>query len=148
MCASSFLPLPPLLSQSAKIDICIFSPDRSELDWAIELKFPRDGQVPEQMYSFCRDITFTEQLKKAGFSHGGVLIFADDRSFWSGGADGIYGFFRAGRVLSGLVPKPTGPDKDKLGVTVVGSYTVEWATITDHLRCAIIEAQGDTTQSA
>jgi hypothetical protein len=51
-----------------EIDIAIFSPDKSILDCAIELKFPRNGQYPEQMFSFCRDILFAEQLLTIRYS--------------------------------------------------------------------------------
>src|SRR3989338_2335071 len=50
-----------------EIDISVFSPDKSKLHYAIELKFPRNGQYPEQMFSFCKDILFAEQLKRSGF---------------------------------------------------------------------------------
>ena len=43
-----------------EIDIVIYSEDMAE-KYAIELKFPRNGQVPEQMYSFVKDICFMEQ---------------------------------------------------------------------------------------
>lgn len=32
--------------------------------YAVELKFPGNGQHPEQMFSFAKDIMFMEQLKK------------------------------------------------------------------------------------
>src|SRR5437879_3556551 len=34
-----------------EIDLTVFSTDRSELKYAIELKYPRNGQYPEQMFS-------------------------------------------------------------------------------------------------
>lgn len=48
------------------------------------------------MFSFCKDIKFAEQLKKAGFEHAGLLVFAEDPLFWQGVYDGdrIYRFFR------------------------------------------------------
>ena len=51
-----------------EIDISVFSPDKKE-KYAIELKFPRNGQVPEQMYSFVKDIRFMEELKHFGFTN-------------------------------------------------------------------------------
>ncbi|MEI6746325.1 MAG: hypothetical protein WCL34_10210, partial [Methylococcaceae bacterium] len=50
-----------------EIDIAIYSEDAEgdQVKEAIlELKFPRKGQYPEQMFSFCKDICFCEQLKK------------------------------------------------------------------------------------
>ena len=62
--------------------------------YAIELKYPRNGQHPEQMFSFCKDITFAEELVEAGSRHAAVIIFADDPLFYRGRSNGIYGYFR------------------------------------------------------
>lgn len=40
-----------------EIDIVIFNKDKKE-KYAIELKFPKNGQYPEEMYSFIEDIVF------------------------------------------------------------------------------------------
>lgn len=45
-----------------EIDVVIFNLDKTE-KFAIELKFPKNDQYPEQMYSFIKDIVFMEQLK-------------------------------------------------------------------------------------
>ena len=42
------------------------------------------------MFSFCKDLAFTEELKRAGFQETYVLIFADDRLFYDGSTNGIY----------------------------------------------------------
>lgn len=44
-----------------EIDISIFTQDKRE-KYAIELKCPLNGQYPEQMYSFTKDIKFMEEL--------------------------------------------------------------------------------------
>ena len=51
-----------------EIDIAVFSEDKAE-KYAIELKCPLNGQYPEQMYSFVKDIKFMEQLKERGFTN-------------------------------------------------------------------------------
>jgi hypothetical protein len=86
-----------------EIDISVFSTDKSQLKWAIELKYPRNGQYPEQMFNFCKDVAFAEELRAAGFSQAGLLIFADDKLFWDGPTAGLYGFFRNGMPLRGSV---------------------------------------------
>jgi hypothetical protein len=43
-----------------EIDVCVYSQDRTQKHSAFELKFPRNGQYPEQMFSFCKDIAFAE----------------------------------------------------------------------------------------
>lgn len=107
-----------------EIDIAMTSRVDGSTLCAIELKFPRNGQHPEQMFSFCKDIVFAEQLKKAGFKESYVLIVVDDPLFCKGAGEGIYKFFRAGALLHGQVRKPTGKKNETLHVS--GNYTVVW----------------------
>ena len=67
-----------------EIDIVIFNLDKTE-KFAIELKFPKSGQYPEQMYSFIKDIVFMEQLKKYGFTETYTLTLVDDPLFYESG---------------------------------------------------------------
>lgn len=53
---------PDIKTIKKEIDITIFNQDKSE-KYAIELKCPLNGQYPEQMYSFVKDIKFMEELK-------------------------------------------------------------------------------------
>lgn len=133
---SSFFPATSTFVKR-EIDIVIISNDGKRLKWAIELKFPRNGQHPEQIYSFCRDVVFAEELRRAGFENAAVLIFADDPLFWRGPSEGIYGYFRGGRTLTGTVRKPTGARDSE--VTVAGSYSVEWSTVSDKLKFTTIQ---------
>ncbi len=125
-----------------EIDITVFSPDKRELPYAIELKFPRNGQHPEQMFSFCKDIAFAEELKEGrggrGFSQAGVVILAEDPLFYQGKCEGIYRYFRCAHPLTGKIPKPTG----KQGGTIAlrGTYTVTWGGVLDNLKWTVIEA--------
>lgn len=63
---------------------------------ALELKYPRNGQVPESMFSFCKDIAFLEQLVLSGFQSAYFLAVADHKHFYAGASTGIYGHFRSG----------------------------------------------------
>lgn len=120
-----------------EIDISVFSPDMKKLAYAIELKYPRNGQHPEQMFSFCKDVAFAEELRAAGFCTTGLVIFADDHLFYRGPTEGIYGFFRGGRPLHGRIQKPTGSrDAEAL---VRGSYLIGWKPISGSLMYAVIE---------
>jgi hypothetical protein len=121
-----------------EIDVSAYSPDKKLLSYAIELKFPRNGQYPEQMFSFCKDLCFIEQLKEAGFQHAALIIFADDELFYRGGGVGIYEYFRSGRPISGCIRKPTG--SADMQVTIRGNYHVTWRPVTGSLRYAIIDA--------
>jgi len=118
-----------------EIDISVFWVDKKEA--AFELKFPRNGQYPEQMFSFCKDICFLEQLKKAGFRTTYFIVFADDRLFYEGSSEGIYGFFRGGRKLHGTVQKPTG--KKNESVTINGKYSTTWHPVGQGMKYALVE---------
>lgn len=78
-----------------EIDISMFAPNQPE-KYAVELKYPRNGQHPEQMFKACQDICFLEQLHQNGFVKCCFVIVADDPLFYSQGEKtGIYKFFRA-----------------------------------------------------
>lgn len=125
--------------EKREIDIVVYRKHQALLDAAIELKFPRNGQHPEQMFSFCKDIVFAEQLKQAGFNKAYVVIFAEDRLFYEGSQNGIYGFFRQGRNLTGIVKKPTGKQGSEL--VIKGDYNIKWNDISGSLKYTLIEAQ-------
>lgn len=122
-----------------EIDIVGFANSGHGLGFAIELKYPRNGQYPEQMYSFCKDIAFLEELVEAGFSCAAFLAFAEDQRFYRGATDGIYGYFRGSRPIHGKIEKPTGSQGGH--VEVKGTYVVEWIPITEALRYVIVEVQ-------
>lgn len=105
-----------------EIDIVIYNDSER---YAIELKYPLNGQYPEQMFSFVKDIKFMEEMKEAGFNAAYCLTLVEDKNFYSGQKqDGIYAFFRGGESVHGLICKPTG-EKDEQ-ITVNGSYDICW----------------------
>ena len=62
--------------------------------YAIELKYPLNGQYPEQMFSFVKDIKFMEKMKEAGFTAAYCLTLVEDKNFYPGQKrDGIYMYF-------------------------------------------------------
>ncbi len=88
---------------------------------AIELKFPRNGQYPEQMFSFIKDIKFMEQVKNADaelkdvckegkFTETYVLTLVDNKNFYlsNRGKNEIYSYFRKNNDFRIQIPK----DKD------------------------------------
>lgn len=119
-----------------EIDITVFSPDRKNLLHAIELKFPRNGQVPEQIFKFCADVAFAEKLHACGFKSTAAVIFADDHNFYEGSCDGIYGHCRGGRPIQGRITKPTGKRDEE--VTVSGNYVVRWQHVAGDLKIAAV----------
>jgi hypothetical protein len=121
-----------------EIDIVIYSRDERDLLAAIELKYPRNGQYPEQMFSFCKDIAFCEELKQRGFQNTATVIFADDPLFYKGSTTGIYGFFRGRTALTGVIQKPTGKQQEQVRLT--GGYTVDWKPVSGTLMYALVQA--------
>jgi len=126
-----------------EIDICICSQNGAQKHSAFELKFPRNGQHPEQMFSFCKDIAFLEQLKQAGFLNTYFLAFVDDRLFYEGAAKGIYAPFRGSHPLTGTIQKPTGKKDDF--VIISGCYTINWEPVRNGLKYALVETQEQPT---
>lgn len=85
----------------------------------IELKFPRNGEYPEQMFSFVEDIKFMEQVKRVGgFSKTFVVVLVDDKNFYENNKRqpvpyGIYSYFRSDKEevcipANTIINKPTG----------------------------------------
>lgn len=122
-----------------EIDITIFNEDKSE-KYAIELKHPLNGQYPEQMYSFVKDIKFMEELKDRGFNKTAAVTHVSDRPFYEGrNNQGIYKYFREEYVVYGQIFKPTGPLKGKDSITLKGRYGFSWRQIYDNSMYYVIE---------
>ena len=122
--------------EKKEIDIAITSEASGERLSAIELKYPRNGQVPESMFSFCKDIAFLEQLVSSGFRSAYFLALADDPLFYSGSCNGIYGYFRGGNPITGQITKPTGT-KDKQ-INITGTYTASWLPVSGRTKFCLV----------
>ena len=108
-----------------EIDIVIFNFDKTE-KFAKEVKFPKNGQYPEQIYSFIEDIVFMEQLKRVGFIETYTLTIVDDSLFYESGRkkDGIYKYFRGEVVpIKGVISKPTSSSRSS-SLSVRNSYSI------------------------
>lgn len=122
-----------------EIDITIFNEDKSE-KYAIELKCPLNGQYPEQMYSFVKDIKFMEELKSRGFTKTATVTLVSDRPFYEGhNNEGIYKFFREERSVYGSIYKPTGVGKKEDSITLSGRYDFIWQDLSEGRKYYIIE---------
>lgn len=107
-----------------EIDIVVSLPE-SNMHYPIELKCPRNGMYPEQMFKACEDLQFLEELKHSGFAGGIFVIHVVDAPFYQGAArGGIYDYFRGGKPIEGEIHKPTGSKDKKLSLK--GSYQVDW----------------------
>lgn len=105
-----------------EIDIVIYN-DKEK--YAIELKYPHNGQYPEQMFSFIKDICFMEELKEVGFDSTYCLTLVQDKNFYLGQKqDGVYAHFRGQDPVHGMITKPTGKRDEELHVK--GNYKIEW----------------------
>ncbi len=105
-----------------EIDIVIYN----EIEkYAIELKYPLNGQYPEQMYSFVKDIKFCEELKENGFDATFCVTLVQDKNFYEGKRiDGIYSYFRSDNAINGIITKPTGTKKDE--IEIHNTYYIHW----------------------
>ncbi|RDE70780.1 hypothetical protein [Aggregatibacter segnis] len=109
-----------------EIDICIYN---EEEKYAIELKFPTNGQVPEQMYAFIKDIKFMEQVKESGFTGAFSVCLVNNSEFYSlkSKNDDIYSYFRiedAELPSSKEIEKPTGKRDQR--IKLKKSYRIKW----------------------
>ncbi len=122
-----------------EIDISVFSGTQvKDLGFVFELKYPQNGQHPEQMFKFCQDLRFVEQLVQSGFRAGATLIFADDRLFYEGNVSGpIYGLFRAQAPIEGTIQKPTGAKNE--AVNLSGHYQANWKPVVGSLKYCLLE---------
>lgn len=133
----SFFGLEKSEAVKREIDIAVFASETAP-DVAIELKYPRNGQHPEQMFKFCEDVQFAEQLRHSKFKAAYVVIFAEDHLFYEGNKEGIYGFFRGGKSLHGAIAGPTANSKGKI-VTIEGHYAIKWQPVAGSLKYTIID---------
>lgn len=124
-----------------EIDIVIIE-EKSDSDKnlivSIELKYPRNGQVPESMYSFVKDIKFLEGLtkkvdqNKKCFDIGYFICVVDDPLFYEvkNKKDGIYKYFR-NEDFQVKIPKkthkPTGKNEDNnYNIILDKQYIDKW----------------------
>ncbi|QAT60298.1 hypothetical protein EQM13_01280 [Acidilutibacter cellobiosedens] len=122
-----------------EIDISIFNNDKTE-KYAIELKHPLNGQYPEQMYSFVKDIKFMEELKENGFAKNAVVILVSDRPFYADQRNnGIYKYFRDEYRVYGDIFKPTGAMKGKEFIPIKGDYNFTWQSLNREKKYFIVE---------
>ncbi len=118
-----------------EIDIVVYN---NYHRYAIELKYPLNGQYPEQMYSFIKDICFMEELKKHGFDETYCMTIVQDKNFYSGKKkDGIYAFFRDSKPICGLINKPTGSSRES--VRLKANYFITWLESKKEQRYYIIK---------
>lgn len=119
-----------------EIDIVIFQ-SQNNLDIVLELKYPRNGEIPENFFKFCKDIKFLEQLTKNGFRKGYFLAVADHQGFYEGNNNGIYGLFRNNELITGEIIKPTAK-KDQV-INLSGKYRATWKLVKGSTKYCLIE---------
>lgn len=126
--------------EKKEIDIVLFNENEKI---AIELKFPTNGQYPEQFFSFAKDIKFLEELKQNEFNNNIFIAFTNDKNFWCNkGEEGtIYNMFRKQKKIYGNIEKPTKVKGKKIDKTIslVGKYDIQWKRINDELKYFIIK---------
>ena len=129
----SYFELDKRKHQKKEIDIVLFNPAKTR-KFAIEIKYPL-SEVPIQMYKFCEDIKFLEQLKESGFTNNFFLALTPQSQFWSNSRvrkDTIYEKFRKEKELYGTIKNQIGDSKEE--VTLKGRHKINWLTINDSTR--------------
>lgn len=134
-----------------EIDLLIAKTSSEQLEelYAIELKFPRNGQYPEQMYEFVKDLAFIAQLKgQYNFTAGWSIVLVDDNKFCKTTnrktTNAIYTYFREDtnvgnnlKKIQGKIQKPTGKYKYQvpplINIPVGYGQTVQWESINQKL---------------
>lgn len=120
-----------------EIDIVVYDKERNE-KIAIELKHPLNGQYPEQMFSFIKDIKFLEELMEKGFTKCISLVLVKDKLFYEGKKEeGIYKYFRENQTICGLINKPTGKQKEIIDLN--GEYKINWNSLNEEYKYYILE---------
>jgi len=122
-----------------EIDITIFSEDQRK-KFAIELKYPLNGQHPEQMYSFVKDVKFMEEVKDRGFTATACVVLVSDKLFFDGKRkNGIYKYFRDEYSIYGDIYKPTGAKKNKEFITLSRRHKFIWQSLDEDSKYYLIE---------
>ena len=125
-----------------EIDIVLFKGKDdtcSEERYAIELKFPRNGQYPIEMFEFIKDIKFMEEVKEhLNFQKTYCLTIVDDHLYYlesSKSKSSIYSYFRVGEAKKEIpckigIIKPTG-DKEP-DIKLEKAHTLEWLPLNEN----------------
>lgn len=127
-----------------EIDIVIID-KKTDNKYAIELKFPINGQYPEQMFQFIKDIRFMEQVKEyINFNETYCLTLVNDSSFYSDTSEKnkkietnngkIYKYFRNNKnetigTQEIYDPVQHSKQKGRYKISTKGKYNVEWKQI-------------------
>lgn len=121
-----------------EIDLVIYNFDKTE-KYGIELKHPKNGQYPETMFSFIKDIKFMEQVKEVlNFNKTFVFTLVCDKNFYRGNCPNrIYKFFRSQEIITGTISKPTGKKDEVLDIK--GHYKIDWKTLETDMAYFLIE---------
>ncbi|MCF7559419.1 hypothetical protein L3X39_02130 [Sabulilitoribacter multivorans] len=123
-----------------EIDICVYR--ENTLKTAIEIKVSTNGQVPLQLFEFCKDICFLEKLLDGKFESAYSLVVVNSDDFYKSKTkkEGIYAFFRGEnkKQINGIIECPTGKDKGKL-ISISNSYKIVWADLIKDFKFYLIE---------
>jgi hypothetical protein len=117
-----------------EMDIVIYKDKETNTEkYAIELKYPLNGQYPEQMFSFIKDIKFMEEIMKngakVGFKTTYCLTLVKDKNFYSGKKlNDIYAYFRGENPIpvQGKIQKPTGNNEERITINKNRKYAIHW----------------------
>nr|AIE98228.1 hypothetical protein [uncultured marine thaumarchaeote KM3_04_H06] len=120
------------------IDIVLFNKTKTR-KFAIEIKYPTGNSgEPEQMYKFCEDLRFLEQLKESGFTGAFFLAITSNSRFWRNmrKRGSIYEKFRKEKELYGIIANPIRTSEAM--VTLKGRHKINWLSINNFTRYFVV----------
>lgn len=124
-----------------KKEIDLFISSQDDYKCAIELKYvcKKNGRIPENMFDFCKDVKFLEQMKEKEFDNCYFFAVAEKKSNFNCGncQDGIYKIFRQDKIINGCIQKPTGKKNKKLEIK--GSYKINWKDLNEDWEYLLIQ---------
>lgn len=125
-----------------EIDLCIYK--ENQFLAAVEIKVSKNGQVPLQLYKFCEDICFLEQLMQGQFESAYALVLVNSDTFYQSKHknDGIYSYFRGDntRSINGKITCPTGKDRGS-SINIANEYKVVWHELVDKWKFYLLEVE-------
>ena len=126
-----------------EIDIVIFNKTERK-KFAIEIKSPLT-QETDQMYKFCEDIKFLEQLKESGFTNTFFLAITPNSRFWTGSShpSPLNQKFRKEKQLYGTITHP----RQNVKVILKGRHKINWLTIDNSTRYFVVRIDHNTVKS-
>lgn len=127
--------------EKKEIDIVIVNTKDENECYAIELKYPVNGEYPVQMFKFVEDIRFMEQVKSLPcFKDTFVFCLVEQDGFYvpKNKTEGIYQYFRGENpsCLKGTIENPV-KNMEKKNFKLENEYSIKWEKVENGVNPAL-----------